>query len=142
MSRWAGRKVRRLVNATLANKGTVCHLCGLPDADSADHDPPREDLVDAGVPDPDSLYYLWPSHRIPCNISRGRRPVTPALKAELRAKREEHIGMASTVPPLSPRFAARRPVSSRQPTGPEAPDLPVSRSGSPKIGPEPNGTGP
>lgn len=86
-STWSGRKVPRLVAATLAAKGTICHLCLLPGADSADHNPPRHDLIRAGVQNPDQLRYLFPAHLVPCNKGRGRRPITPQLQLELRAKR-------------------------------------------------------
>lgn len=102
---WSGRKVRRLVNATLRTKGTICHLCLLPDANSADHDPPRSVLVAMGVLNPDQLRYLWPSHLQPCNLSRGAREVTPALVAELRTKRLAVLGQVETKAPPSPRFA-------------------------------------
>lgn len=107
MTGWSGRKVRRLVDLTLATKGTTCHLCGLPGADSADHEPPRDTLLRRGVPDPDALEYLWPSHRYPCNISRGKRPITPALKLELRTKRDRYLTHGRPAPGLSPRFRGR-----------------------------------
>lgn len=111
MSEWAGRKVRRLVDLTLATKGTVCQLCGLDGADSADHDPPRSVLIAAGMPDPDAPEYLWPSHRHPCNINRKARAITPELRAELRAARLAHLGITEADTPRgasSPRFARRR----------------------------------
>src|SRR5690606_2461474 len=83
---WSGRRVRRLVNATLAWKGRTCHLCGEPGANSADHDPPRSVLLARGVPNPDDVgLYLWPAHKV-CNLRRQKRPVTPELKAELRRR--------------------------------------------------------
>lgn len=82
---WSGRRVRRLINATLYWKGTVCHLCGEPGSNSADHDPPRSELIRAGVPNPDALCYLWPSHKV-CNLRRGTKPVTDALRASLRRR--------------------------------------------------------
>lgn len=109
MSEWSGRKVRRLVNLVLHVKGRTCHLCGLGGADSADHDPPRSELVARGVPDPDALEYLWPSHKLPCNIARGARPITAGLRAELRAKRLSSLGQSAADATLSPRFASRRP---------------------------------
>lgn len=101
MSAWGGRKVRRLTLVTLATKGTTCHLCGEDGADSPDHDPPREDLVQAGVPNPDALVYLWPSHRL-CNYRRNRRPITDDLREELRRKRRRDRERATEN--LSPRF--------------------------------------
>lgn len=109
MSSWGGRKVRRLIALTLANKGDICHLCGMGGADSADHDPPRRELVERGVVDPDDLGYLWPCHRVPCNVARQDRPVTAALRAELRRRRIAALGRGPARD-LSPRFADRRPV--------------------------------
>lgn len=103
MKAWGGRASQEAVAYTLANKGTTCHLCGLPGADSADHDPPRSELLAAGVPNPDALVYLFPAHRIPCNVGRGTRPITDELRAELRAAREQHEAMGQPVG-VSPRF--------------------------------------
>ena len=104
---WAGDYSRRLVAATLTLKGETCHLCDLPGADSADHDPPRSVLIRRGVPDPDSLAYLWPAH-LWCNKTRGAAPVTPELKRRLRAARESWLtGQRPTTgrpASLSPRF--------------------------------------
>ncbi|WP_129181052.1 hypothetical protein [Aeromicrobium fastidiosum] len=102
-----------LVDACLALKGRTCHLCGLPGADSADHEPPRSTLLEAGVLNPDDLRFLFPSHRLPCNVSRGKRPITAELRVELRAKREAMIARHAARANLSPRFAARRPSSLR-----------------------------
>lgn len=107
MSDWAGRKVRRLVDAVLFTKGRTCHLCSLPGADSADHDPPRSVLVAGGVANPDALVYLFPSHRFPCNVARKARPITDELRAELRAKRLALAGPVVDAAARSPRF--RRP---------------------------------
>jgi len=119
MSKWGGRKVRRLTVLVLANKGTVCHLCGGPGADSPDHDPPRSVLVARGVPDPDALAYLWPAHLL-CNQIRRDRPLTPALLAEVRARRAVLLARRAARADLSPRFAARRPGFSRGHTASEA----------------------
>lgn len=127
---WSGRRVRRLINYCLANKGTVCHLCDLPGADSADHDPPRSQLLGV-VPDPDALEFLWPSHRLPCNVSRQDRPITAALKAELRTKRLKLTGQSLPPTPLSPRFADRRPVFPGA-IGAEAPAPPISPQNAPE----------
>lgn len=75
-------------------------------ADSPDHDPPREDLIRAGVPDPDALVYLWPSHWI-CNVRRGRRPITPELLATLRRQYLADQTRAAAALALSPRFKRR-----------------------------------
>lgn len=112
MSGWSGRKVRRLIDLTLSTKGTTCHLCQLPGADSADHDPPRRTLVDAGMPDPDAPEYLWPAHLL-CNVRRKRRPITVQLQRELRAARLRDLGLSDAdadtpLAELSPRFARAR----------------------------------
>lgn len=115
MSGWGGRKVRRLVALVLHLKGRVCHLCRLDGADSADHEPPRSVLVATGVADPDALRYLMPAH-LKCNVRRGDRPVTDALRVELRAKRLYDLGVrAADAFALSPRFADR-PVFPHIPT--------------------------
>lgn len=108
MIKWGGRRVRALVDLVLATKGRTCHLCDLGGADSADHDPPRSVLLASGVADPDQLEYLFPSHRYPCNLSRQARPITQALRVELRAKRLRHLGLTEP-PAASPRFERRRP---------------------------------
>lgn len=104
---WSGRRVRVLVDATLHRLGTTCHLCGLGGADSADHDPPRSVLLAARMPDPDADAYLFPAHRYPCNNRRRDRPITDALRAELRAARLDYIGADADAERahLSPRFA-------------------------------------
>lgn len=107
---WGGRRARRLVAHTLATKGTTCHLCGLPGADSADHDPPRSVLLAEGVPDPDHPRYLNPAHWRPCNHERSNRPLSDELRDELRTKRLASLGLAALPAALSPRFAGRRPV--------------------------------
>lgn len=91
-SGWGGRKVARLTRLVLHRKGTTCHLCGYPGADSPDHNPPRQDLLEAGVLNPDALEYLFPSHLV-CNQRRRRRPLTPELVRELRRRYE------ATLPP-------------------------------------------
>jgi 5-methylcytosine-specific restriction endonuclease McrA len=69
LPRWAGRYVRRKVDATLARWGTTCHLCGQDGANTADHLTPRSkggsDDVEAN---------LRPAHRS-CNIARGAMTV-------------------------------------------------------------------
>jgi 5-methylcytosine-specific restriction endonuclease McrA len=61
---WSGRYARRLVVETLAVKGTICHLCRQPGADSADHLKPRSK---GGS---DALANLAPAHH-GCNVARG-----------------------------------------------------------------------
>jgi hypothetical protein len=106
MSRWGGRKVRQLALLVVEVKGSECWLCGLPGADSPDHDPPRSVLVRAGVPDPDDLAYLNPAHYL-CNLWRSDRPVDDGLRQELRARRLALLDDDDT--PLSPVIARRRP---------------------------------
>lgn len=65
--KWGGRKAQQYVRATLATYGTVCWLCGLQGANSADHIIPRS--KGGAVYD---LLNLGPSHRR-CNESRGNR---------------------------------------------------------------------
>lgn len=106
MSSWSGRRAQALTAACLTMKGRVCHLCLLDGATSADHDPPRQDLLELHVPDPDDLVYLFPAH-LKCNQRRARRPITDDLRAELRARR-----LADLEPPhprLSSTLEARRP---------------------------------
>ena len=78
---WAGRKVRRLIDATLAVKGTWCLLCRQPGATTVTHDPPRPLLIARGV-QPDSVEHLWPSHPI-CAHHRGLSPVGEELRRAL-----------------------------------------------------------
>lgn len=109
---WSGRRARELTAACLAMRGRLCHLCELDGATSADHDPPRQDLIDLGVPDPDALEYLFPAH-LTCNQRRGRRPVTPALRLELRTRR---LADLETTARLSPSLEARRPAHRLEPS--------------------------
>lgn len=103
---WSGRYSQRRVAATLAAKGTVCHLCKLRGATSADHNPPRSALIRAGVPDPDALRFLFPAH-LSCNIWRKDRPLTDELRAELRARLLAARGVSL---PRSARFGGNRPT--------------------------------
>lgn len=111
VSKWGGRAVRPLVNAVVVRDGGVCWLCDLLGADSADHEPPRSHLVKLGVPNPDDPAYLRASHLI-CNKRRGRRPVTPALKAELHRRRLEDLARIEVTASPSPRFTHRRSFES------------------------------
>lgn len=108
MSKWGGRKVAKLLAITLATKGTTCHLCGEPGANSPDHDPPRVELLRAGVPDPDHPRYLFPAH-YQCNVTRNKRPINDQLRRELRTKYLASLGRGTPTADLSPRFASRRP---------------------------------
>lgn len=82
---WGGRRAQRLVNACLTLKGRTCHLCGLGGANSADHEPARSVLIAAGIQDPDAMRFLFPAH-LSCNIDRKARPITDALRTELRER--------------------------------------------------------
>ncbi|GMV27712.1 MAG: HNH endonuclease [Phycisphaerae bacterium] len=62
--KWGGRRAARLRAATLDAYGTVCHLCGRPGADSADH------LIPRALGGPDTLDNLRPAHKS-CNSARG-----------------------------------------------------------------------
>lgn len=65
---WSGKRAQSYVKLTLATYGTVCWLCGLPGANSADHVIPRSQggaVYDIGN--------LGPAHR-KCNYARGNRP--------------------------------------------------------------------
>lgn len=66
---WGGAKSQRFVALTLREKGTICALCGLPGADSADHIKPRS--KGGAVYD---LANLQPAHRR-CNLARGNRTI-------------------------------------------------------------------
>lgn len=73
--KWGGRKAQQYVHLTIAEYGSVCCLCGLPGATSADHVIPRS--KGGAVYD---LRNLGPSHP-KCNSARGNRdadgPVVP-----------------------------------------------------------------
>lgn len=99
---WGGNRARQLVRACLTLKGTTCHLCGLGGADSADHNPPRSQLIQAGVRDPDAMRFLFPAHYAPCNRDRRDRPITDELRAELRNRL---LTMHRVKPGRSARFA-------------------------------------
>lgn len=67
---WAGQATRRLklVGETLALKGRICHLCGLPGATTADH------LIPWSHGGPNTLANLAPAHGN-CNMVRGDTPL-------------------------------------------------------------------
>lgn len=67
VEQWGGRKAQQYVRLTLEEYGTVCWLCGLPGATSADHVIPRS--KGGAVYD---LMNLGPAHKR-CNESRGNR---------------------------------------------------------------------
>lgn len=64
MTGWNGRKIARLAGVVFAERGRVCHLCGMPGADTLDHIVPRSR---GGLDDLDNLA---PAHKS-CNSSRG-----------------------------------------------------------------------
>jgi hypothetical protein len=124
MTGWNGRRVRRLIDLVLQLKGTRCHLCLDPGADSVDHDPPRSVLIAQRVPDPDALCYLHPSH-LSCNRRRKARPITAALRAELQLRRLDPgaaAARAASTADASPRFdSLRADERSRRITCPPSP---------------------
>jgi 5-methylcytosine-specific restriction endonuclease McrA len=61
-----GRRIAERNARLFAAKGTTCHLCGGPGADSADHLVP----VSLGGPQNPGLDGLAPAHHI-CNKARG-----------------------------------------------------------------------
>jgi hypothetical protein len=111
--RWSGRRVLELTAACLTMRGRICHLCGLDGATSADHDPPRQDLLERGVIDPDDLAYLFPAH-LKCNQRRARRPLTDELRLELRSRRLEDLAELASSALLSPLLERRRPPATRR----------------------------
>lgn len=119
---WSGRRVTRLVAYVLHTKGRRCHLCGYDGATSADHEPPRSELIASGVLDPDHPDYLFPAH-LKCNVRRGTRALTPELRLELRTRYERDVAIASASADLSPRFARRRALllSNHTPREPRVP---------------------
>lgn len=92
---WGGRRTQRLTRAVIAQKGDICHLCLQPGADSPDHNPPRSVLIALGVPDPDAMRFLFPSH-LRCNVRRRARPVTDQLRAELAKARAGQLTTPAT----------------------------------------------
>lgn len=63
-----GRYHRRLLREVLAGKGTVCHLCRRPGADSIDH------LIPHSAGGAYTYDNLMPAHRV-CNSMRGDMPL-------------------------------------------------------------------
>jgi hypothetical protein len=100
---WGGRRAQQLVTATLTTKGRTCHLCGLGGANSADHEPARSVLIRAGITNPDQLRYLHPAH-LACNHRRNDRPITEALREELRTLMLKAHRVGNYAPRRSARF--------------------------------------
>jgi 5-methylcytosine-specific restriction endonuclease McrA len=65
---WGGRKAQEYTQLCLATYGTMCWLCRLPGATTADHIVPRS--RGGAVYD---IRNLGPAHKR-CNESRGNRP--------------------------------------------------------------------
>lgn len=68
--RKAGRRWRVLAKQVLFEENYICHLCGMPGADSADH------LIPVSV-EPALEYVrenIRAAHKF-CNFSRGNRPI-------------------------------------------------------------------
>lgn len=103
VERWGGRKAQAFTVLTLAEYGTVCWLCGLPGADSADHVIARSK---GGAVY--NLGNLAPAHG-PCNYARGNR--TPIGPAALIENGEEFFSGASLDTHAQP-----RPLSFEPPT--------------------------
>ncbi|MFS0069644.1 HNH endonuclease [Corynebacterium striatum] len=68
MAGWGGRSGQRLRKLCLETYGDICHLCGRPGADSADHIIPRSMGGD------NSIDNLRPAHTR-CNAARGNMPM-------------------------------------------------------------------
>lgn len=98
-TRMSHRARRRLI-ANIRATQPVCHLCGQPI--DVTRDPQRDPLgsvVDEFIPrarggDPLDPTNCFHAHRV-CNGWRGTRPVTAALKAEIRARLGVAIGSPS-----------------------------------------------
>jgi 5-methylcytosine-specific restriction endonuclease McrA len=73
---WGGRRAAEYKALTLQTYGTVCWLCRLPGADSADHIIP---LSKGGAVF--DIMNLGPAHRR-CNFSRGNRPAEAYTRIE------------------------------------------------------------
>lgn len=65
---WGGRRATEYLQLTLQTYGSICWLCGLPGANSADHVIP---IADGGAVF--AIANLAPAHRR-CNYARGARP--------------------------------------------------------------------
>lgn len=63
MKVWGGRAAQMLTAQVLAEKGTRCHLCGAPGADTADH------VITRSRGGADTIENLEPAHGS-CNFAR------------------------------------------------------------------------
>ena len=70
--RWRNVIVPRIIR----RDGGICHICGQPGADTADH---IITVADGGTDDDDNLAA---AHHVPCNVRRGGRPLD-TIRAEL-----------------------------------------------------------
>ncbi|GAB2558727.1 HNH endonuclease [Leucobacter ruminantium] len=77
MAEWGGRRAQAYTAEVLETYGTICRLCGLDGADTADHIVPRSKGGD--------LYDITngrPAH-LSCNSSRGNRDVEVKIESGL-----------------------------------------------------------
>ncbi|MFJ3394010.1 HNH endonuclease [Leifsonia aquatica] len=73
---WGGRRAQDMVVLTLETYGTICRLCGLPGADSADHIVPRSKAPELTW----ELSNLRPAHKR-CNEARGNRELVAPIES-------------------------------------------------------------
>ncbi len=71
-----------IVPRVLRRDGGICHICGQPGADTADHLIP---VADGGT---DDMGNLAAAHHTPCNVRRGARPIEQ-IRAELATEATE-----------------------------------------------------
>lgn len=77
VAEWGGRKAQAYTREVLATYGTICRLCGLDGADTADHIVAR-----SKGGDPYDIANGRPAH-LSCNSSRGNRDVTVEIETGL-----------------------------------------------------------
>lgn len=76
---WGGRRAQEMVVLTLETYGTICRLCGLDGADSADHIMPRSKAPELTW----ELTNLRPAHKR-CNEARGNRELVAPIETGLQ----------------------------------------------------------
>lgn len=81
MTQWGGRRVQQFRAFVLAQKGTVCHLCGGDGADTVDHVIPRSK---GGLPF--ALANAEPAHSS-CNYARQDQDLDDWFAAHPRPSR-------------------------------------------------------